>query len=147
MTLTAPLSLDDFKQPNTNNNANRMVFSQGFGAAGLFRGDDKHAPRLYVPSTFLEEHSMALSVGVSAGVPDQPMDFLATVHLGSALLCVVRETTPGEWTYQFPESRKLNGDLSLLTAQISAMVHEAIEAKARYNPTNYAGTIPLGVSQ
>jgi hypothetical protein len=85
-----------------------------------------------------------MALGLSVTVPDQPSATIARIYLGSCLMCTVTEHR-GEWQYLISGHLVINGDQTLLQAQLSALVHEAIAAKANHNPSDYAGIIPTGV--
>lgn len=121
----------------------QLCFSYGCGAAVLFYGDDKSPPRLRYAGTFLGEAGEALTVTL----PDEPQEPVALLFLGEYLICTVRDIPYRGRHYAFSKNVVFDADkdLSLLTAQISALVHEAIIANANHNPSDYAGTIPVGV--
>lgn len=117
-----------------------LAFSYGFGSAVLFHGNDQRRPRLALK---FNGSGLALSVVV----PDQPHDDVASVYLGIERICSVR--TDGSTRRYILEPRVeavLLNKPSYLIAQLSTLVNEAILAKAIHNPTDYAGTVPLGVS-
>ena len=122
-----------------------LSFSVGFGQAVFFPGSEKHPPRFRNSDVFLCEGGEALSVAIP---PDGYYhDCIAIVYLGGKRICTVTDDPKYGRRYIFIESvtEQLTGDNSLLLAQVSAMVHEAIAAKTTHKLSDFAGIIPTGV--